>query len=371
MFLPDATVTRLLHTIRQLDRATEEVVLILIGEEEAPDLHELVAAVRQEGIPFFGAVFPAVVHGGRSHRRGAVIQVLPVSKAPVVIRDLDRGKLPDVLPHYQEARAGEAGTVFMCIHAAAARIGEFLDQLYNRLGDRYSYLGAGAGRVHAIGEPCLFSNDGVFENAALVALVDWPSCVASRHGWRRKGGPLVASRTEHNVIYDLNWRRARATYEDVICAGSGDSLNGEALVTVAHRFPLGIGRQGAEDLIRIPVAIADGEGLVCAGEVEEDTVLHLLEGDKALLVEAARQVAEAGFAESRQPQRGLIADCVCRALLLGDEHNDELQAVSDVYAQYGLEAPEGMLTLGEVASTGRGLLEWYTGTVVNSVFYAA
>lgn len=373
MYHSDVTPARLARVIAQMDRSADEVVVVMLGAEGAPDLDVLRAELNAADVPFFGGVFPAVLHDRAAHRHGAVVQTLPMRASSVVVQDLGAPdqQLPDALPTYRGASASRQGTALVLFDGLTSGLRSFLERLFNRLGDGYSYMGAGAGFLDAHDRPCLFSNEGVFKGAALVALVDCPSYVSARHGWRRRSGPLVATRTDRNVIHDLNWRRARPAYEEAVNEGVAGADRVDTFGDMAQRYPFGILRQGAEDVIRAPVAVDENDSLVCSADVDEDTVLYVLEGEKASLIEAARQAARASFKSSVRPCRGLLADCVSRYFFLGDAYGEELAAVAEVYEQHGLPSPEGVLSIGEVASSGRGLLEWYSWTVVSSVFYEA
>ena len=151
----------------------------------------------------------------------------------------------------------------------------------------------------------------------------------------------------------------------------GRPLEPASFFEVSKAFPLGIVSEGAEDVVRDPISVGPAGELVCVGEVPENTVLNLLCGDPASLIDAAREAAHAALCWDGAPVRAaLLVDCISRTLFLEDAFDDELRAVAS-WSDVG-EAPEflGALTLGEISSCGDGLLEFFNKTIVAGAFRA-
>ncbi|MCB9593274.1 MAG: FIST C-terminal domain-containing protein [Sandaracinaceae bacterium] len=334
-------------------------LLVLVAEDDAPDLTALVAALAaQATVPFFGGVFPAVIEGTRQHARGGLVVWLPASGAPRVVSGLDRDTIQ--IP----AMAGRQGgaTALVLVDGLARSLASFLEALYDRLGNTVAYWGGGAGSLRSGPRPCVFTEAGVFQDAAIVALVPAAASLGVRHGWTKLVGPLVATRTSGNEIQELNWERALDVYRAAVAADCGREITEEGFFEVAKGYPFGLQKQGAEDVVRDPIAVGPAGSLRCVGDVPENAVLSILKGVPEQLVAAAGAAAAAARAVGAPSRLSLVADCVSRAIFLEDRFAEELEAMD---AARGDGASQiGMLTLGEISSQGNGYLELFNKTAV-------
>ncbi len=372
MYLPLTDAQAIARAVAALEVRQGDVVFILLGEEEKPDLAALVAALKRVPVTFCGGVFPGLIHGNRQFGRGAVVQVLPALESPHVVTDLDRNwaAFPPTFGDALLEPSGRTPTALVLIDGLTPHIGAFLAALFRRFGDAVHYVGGGAGSVSLRQEPCLFSNEGVFQDAALVTFLDLSCTLGVRHGWERLMGPFVATRTRQNVICDLNWGNAFDVYRAVVEADAGLTLTPENFFDVAKAYPFGISREGVEDIVRDPISVTAEGGLLCVGEVPENAVLYILKGNHAALLASAAQAAADCLPGRRTGIcSGLVVDCVSRALFLQEDHERELAMVGAVFAGQCLDAPEGALTLGEISSCGKGLLEFFNKTIVTGIFY--
>jgi hypothetical protein len=108
---------------------------------------------------------------------------------------------------------------------------------------------------------------------------------------------------------------------------------------------------------------------VCVGEVPVGSFVHILEGQAAQIVAASRTAnarAADALAPSRTPQLRFVVDCISRTLFLGEGFSAELEALDD-----GRIPLIGVLTLGEIANSGRDFLELYNKTVVVGLLAAS
>jgi hypothetical protein len=135
----------------------------------------------------------------------------------------------------------------------------------------------------------------------------------------------------------------------------------EHFFDVAKGFPFGIRKLDSEVIVRDPLFLTPAGELVCVGEVPEGAFVHVLRGDAARLIDAARSardLAQQSFPAAHIPQFRFVIDCISRSLFLGDRFGEELAAIDD-----GLPMV-GALTLGEIANSGRDFLEFYNKTAV-------
>ena len=371
MYIPTSDPNEMVSAINRLDVQPDEVVIILMGEKNKPNLDQLISSLNEQEIEFIGGVFPAVIYGEQNYEEGAVVTSWPVRGKPFLIRDLntDQIELPDFgqIEDYQNEKC----TAMILVDGLTSNIATFLAQMFNRFGDSVSYLGGGAGSLSLQQAPCIFTPAGVFQDAAVVTFVPLEISLGVRHGWQKVVGPLVATKTDKNVIVELDWRNAFEVYQEVIEADSGATLNKEDFFSLAKGYPFGIYKEGSEDIVRDPIAATEAGELICVGEVPENATLNILKGDEAALIRAAGQAADhSQRLAGRRPRHSLVIDCISRVLFLEKAFGKELAMVKEGLTLSGVAtAPQGALTLGEISSDGQGFLEFYNKTIVVGMLY--
>lgn len=360
------------EVIKELDPGADETVMLLIGEEDqSVDLPKLISDLNEAGIDFFGGLFPAVIFGGEMSKRGAVVAKLPLYAKPLVINDLDRESVDLAAVDYFIRCNPVQCTAVVFVDGLAENINGFLSGLYNKLADSVSYIGGGAGSLNFEQKPCLFTNDGLVQNAAVITMLGVGSKLGVYHGWKKLAGPLVATKTVHNTIYELNWQNAFDVYKKIVEADCGALLGRENFFDIAKGYPFGMIKDYAERIVRDPIAVGLQGELICVGAVPENSVIDILKGEPASLIKAAGQAAlESNCAQGDQVVGQLIFDCISRVLYLGDSFHEELAVINDGLKNEGFTgSPIGALTLGEISSYGEGYLEFFNKTVVTGVLY--
>ncbi len=371
MYLPDPTLEAVLAAIQSLQPQSQDVVLVLVGEAASVSVDALVAQLRETPWTFVGVRLPAVIANEQQSATGMVIKTLPTLHAPYVIPHLNEAiALPDFETDLQLTE-DQQPTALVWIDGLSSQISTFLAELYNHLGNAVRYLGGGAGSLSLQQQPCLFTREGCFQDAAVILFTPWASRLGVQHGWQRLQGPLPATRTHHNTLIELNWRNAFEVYRETVEPDSQQRMTPDNFFAIAKGYPFGICKEGQEDVVRDPIMVnADGH-LVCVGEVPENALLYILRGDQDSLVASARQAAAmACRGEVAQFQDCLVVDCISRALFLGDGFGDELAALrSELERHDRAIVVEGCLTLGEISSYGDGFLEFFNKTIVVGAFY--
>lgn len=373
MYLPDASVDALEQAVMDPHPGSDVMSMILLGDAGRPDLETLVERLRRRDVWFFGGFFPGLIHDAAVQDRGAVVIRLPARMKPQVVRGLDRQ--PEAPPDLAAVPAGQgepAATAIVFVDGFAANIALFLAELYDRWGGGVHYLGAGAGSLSLKQQPCVFTQEGVFQDAAVVAVVAAGSSIGVRHGWRRLAGPVVATQTRRNVIAGLNWRNAFAVYRATVEADAGRSMEPQNFYAAAKEYPFGLLKEGQEDVVRDPIAVNAAGELICVGEIPEHAALNVLKGRPEWLIAAAEQAAATAcrLPAGARPLQSLVMDCVSRRLFLGARFGDELGALQRRFQAVAPGLPlTGALTLGEIASYGEGYLEFFNKTVVTGLLY--
>lgn len=358
--------------IVQQTKHENDLALVLVGEENPPDVTALIARLNARNINFMGGIFPGIIHGEQSFREGLVVRSLPALAPPFVVSGLDKDT--PVLPDFGEnilQTAGKKYTALILVDGHTSNIALLLSEIFNRGGDAMHYLGGGAGSLNLRQAPCVFSKHGFAQDTALIAFVQLESHLGVRHGWQKIMGPIVATKTRKNLIVELNWRNAFDVYRDTVERDAGKPITPENFFDVAKGYPFGIFKEGEEDLVRDPIAVNERGELICVGEVPENTVLYILKGDRAALIQAAGQAVEdCHMREGQTPRHTFIVDCISRTLFLEENFPQELELVNRKFR--GLDSnltPFGMLSLGEISSYGEGFVEFFNKTIVIGVLY--
>lgn len=172
----------------------------------------------------------------------------------------------------------------------------------------------------------------------------------SSGGWDPFGLDRVVTRSNKNVLYELDGRPALPIYKEYIGPAAA------ALPASAMLFPIGIRTGGsARRLLRGVLAVdEDEQSITFAGNVPEGAHAHLMYGSNEHLIDGSVEAAE----ETRQaiapltPQLLFVVSCAARQMVLKQRTPEELEAFDEVFAPRPPMA--GFYALGEVAPLERG-----------------
>jgi len=316
-------------------------------------------------VPLFGGVFPEIIHEKEKLSRGFIVAGLS-DRADVQVIP----RLSDIDADYEslidDTRASaDTKTMIVFVDGLARRISALVDSLFNVFGLEFNYVGGGAGSLSFEQKPCLFTNDGLVQDSALLATLEIESGVGVSHGWTEVAGPFHVTESDRNVIQSLDWLPAFDVYRDVVESHGQKSLTVENFFEIAKSYPFGIIKLGTEKIVRDPLMVQGGDSLVCVGEVPQGSYVHILTGDVNSLVSAAGRaltLGEQSFQTTSGRKTTLFIDCISRALFLEDQFSRELDAVHQENTSL-----IGALTLGEIANSRRDYLEFYNKTSVVGV----
>ncbi|HAS39956.1 MAG TPA: histidine kinase [Microscillaceae bacterium] len=348
-----------------LDVVTQDLSktwLLMFGEKDLPALPPVIEALKQHQAKFFGGIFPGIIDQEQKYESGLVLKALPEDTVLLTVPGLENADFEiEVLPEVTQNNSPQSALVLL--DGLTANVATFLRKLYSAYGDTINYMGGGAGSLTLQQQPCVFNQEGIFQDMALVAFIPTKSTLGVKHGWQKIVEPIMATGTDKNVITELNWDNAFDIYKDVVEASSGQSFAQHDFFDLAKGYPFGINKEGVEVIVRDPITVNEKGALVCVGEVPQNTSLAILKGEKQHLIDAAGEAALACQRASKAKDNDyLVFDCISRVLFLEDDFGAELHAVKE-----GLGHPEnlsGALTLGEISSYGEGYIEFFNKTIV-------
>jgi hypothetical protein len=317
-------------------------------------------------LPVMGGVFPELISGQDKLTKGSIIAGLTTAPHVQTIPGLSDESVDfDALIDEKFPKIGSAKTMFVFVDGLATRIASLIDSLFNIFGLELNYVGGGAGSLSFVQKPCIFTNDGLVQDSAQLALAELDSGIGVSHGWQTISGPFTVTEVARNVIKSLDWQPAFDVYRQVVEEASGQTFTGDNFFDIAKGYPFGINKIGAEKIVRDPITATEEGALVCVGEVPEGSVVDSLAGDKDSLINAAKnamQQGKASYESESGGQSALFIDCISRVLFLEDDFEMELAAVHDDNLPL-----IGALTLGEIANSGDDYLEFYNKTAVIAV----
>lgn len=363
MLLVSPKEKEILEAAKTLNAKEGESILILVGENTSIDIKHLTNLFNQNNIKFCGSIFPSVLQGSQKYEDAVILNKYALVCPPVLVEHLDTDtfEMPDLknIP-----LTGDKKHIAMVwVDGLTANIAQFLGKLYKQLGNEVNYIGGGGGSLSLKPSPCLFTNDGFYQDAALVMVVEMEAGLGVLHGWEKIDTPIVTTKTSRNLVEELNWENAFEVYKNVIFEDSGLVITQENFFEIAKSYPFGIFKEGQESLARVAVNITPDGTLTCLGEVPENAVVYILKAKKEALVACA---VKAGLeskhnSNNRNLKSVFVVDCISRVLFLEEAVTAELSGISDAFEDI---VPEGVLSLGEISSAGNGVLEFFNKTVV-------
>ena len=317
-----------------------------------------------QDLPIFGGIFPELIYGREKCSKGSIVAgfyqdinvaVIPNLSAESALYDsfIEANFSADNLPE----------TMFLLVDGLSKRISALVEALFNSFGVELNYLGGGAGSLSFIQKPCLFTNHGLIEDSALLVGTGIVSGIGIRHGWSEVVDAFTVTESTKNEIISLDWKPAYKVYKEAVETHSGQKFRDDNFFELAKRYPFGIHKIGVENVVRDPMKRGLNNSLICVGEVLENMIVDILSGNHQSLITAAvqaREEAEQSFQDKEGAIKTIfIAESVSRVLFLEEDFQEELDAVS-----HGGVKTIGIITLGELANTGRDYLEFYNKAVV-------
>ncbi len=314
-------------------------------------------------VPIFGGVFPELIHGRKKLTRGTIVAGLSTHPNVQIVSHLSDPSIDyDKIISRKFPESSKNQTMFVLVDGFSQRISALIDSLFNFFGLEVNYIGGGTGSLSFKQKPCLFTNDGLVQDSAILAMVDKASGIGVSHGWYSVCGPFKVTEVDRNVILTLDWQPAFSIYRRVIEKVARRKFTDTNFFELAKCYPFGIKRLGGEMIVRDPIMVKENGSLVCVGEVPTDSYVDILTGDVSSLVNAARKaltLSLQAYHGSATQKVIFFIDCISRVLFLDKEFEKEIQAV------YQEDIPLiGALTLGEIANSGKDYLEFYNKTAV-------
>ena len=310
-------------------------------------------------LTIFGGIYPMLTLQNTLLKQGALIigfnETFDVTVFSQLHQLSNEDKLEDVITTTLEQKNNYCGhdNFLMFYDSLLNNIENFIDCLFESLDHGINIAGGGAGSLNLIQHPCIFTNQGLHSNAALLVTLPSKLSTGVGHGWRIFQGPFLVSDAHGQTVQSLNYQPAREVYRQAIENYSEHTFNSDNFFDIAKNFPLGIEDINDNLIVREPISV-DNNHLQCVGNIPINSMVYLLESDTKTLISSAEQAAITAFPNASEiTSTSMIFDCISRVLYMEDKFEQEL----DVIAKH-CPTPIlfGVLSLGEIANSASGAI---------------
>lgn len=328
---------------------TQGTYLLLIGEKTliTPDL-------LPSNVTIYGAIFPRIVFGNSSFDEGILIAHLCEETTVTLIETMsDLSHL-----HINEKTC----SVLALIDGLSEHIEVFLEDFFALIPERSKIIGGGAGKLTLMQEPILFDNHTFYKNSALILQHSNKMGLGVKHGWEPVVMPLMATQCSSHKLERINFQAAYPFYKSAVEADTHLRFDGSNFFDIAKNYPIGIMRYNKDFIVRDPI-YTDGESLTLVGSIDSNSVIAILKGKDAKLIQAAHEAASISASQREEECSSVfLIDCISRYLFLEERFKEELEAISSAYTP--TTVLWGVLSLGEIANANEEGIEFYNKTCV-------
>ena len=195
--------------------------LLMIAENSEVDIPELIRQANDKGIRIAGGIFPGLLSGKEHLEKGIILKILNGDSHVAVCTSLKEQDIKRQLPHL----GASTTSAIVLVDGLTNNIPLFLESIYTKYWNRLNYIGGGCGSLSLQSKPCIFSNEGFFQDAGLVIMVNDHCQTGVKHGWKKIAGPYIVNNSRGNIVNEINWRPAFDVYKEVIESYSGATLD--------------------------------------------------------------------------------------------------------------------------------------------------
>lgn len=187
----------------------------------------------------------------------------------------------------------------------------------------------------------------------------------SQGGWDGFGPERLITKSESNVLFELNGKPALDVYKEYL-GNLASGLPGAAL-----HFPLSLRLGASPDdfVIRTVLSVDENKkSLTFAGDMPEGGKVQLMRASFDELIEGAGEAARLGASKSNTTgdTLSIAVSCVGRRLVFGQRTEEEVESLLE-------ELPEkthlvGFYSYGEISPLGKGLCQLHNQTMTVTTF---
>lgn len=252
----------------------------------------------------------------------------------------------------KQLKADSLRTVLVISDGLNVNGSELLKGFQSVLGE-IPIVGGLAGDGGAFVKTLQLYNETVSDNLVIAVGLYGPALITASGalgGWKPYGPPRTVTKSEKNVVFEMDGKPALPLYRMYIGEAFSKGLPGTGL-----KFPLAVIEEGKRDVekIRTLLAIdAKNNSLTFAGNVEEGETVRLCQTNHDRLVDGAGAAANLvmdGLSANKTNQTGLAicVSCVGRKGVMAELVGDEIKLVQQILGPQ--TSLTGFYSYGELA----------------------
>ncbi|MBX2802899.1 MAG: FIST C-terminal domain-containing protein [Myxococcales bacterium] len=342
------------------DLDSERTLVLCFGSSsflaESDALHELRGAYPRSVV--LGCSSAGEILGDRLQDDSLVVAVARFERTPLrrgwVEMGESQGSLDAGRALAQQLSEPDLHAVFVVSEGLSVNGTELVRGMTEVLGDSVVLTGGLAGDGPRFEQTWVIGQDGPRPNGvAAVGLYGDAVRVGhgSKGGWDIFGPERTVTRSEGNVLYELDGQPALQLYKTYL------GERAEGLPATALLFPLAIRTQDSDtQLVRTVLSVDEqAMSMTFAGDVPQGCRAQLMRANFDRLVDgahAAASLAEPVGADPTDPVLAVAISCVGRRLVLGQRTEDEIEATLEVLPQGTQQV--GFYSYGEICPAGVG-----------------
>lgn len=164
-------------------------------------------------------------------------------------------------------------------------------------------------------------------------------------GWDSFGPDRIVTRSEGNILYELDGQSALELYKRYL-DDLAKELPGSALL-----FPLSIrSAEGDIPIVRTILSIdEEKESMIFAGDIPQGSIARLMKANFDRLIDGASRAADDSYTQNSfsGPELAILISCVGRKVVLEQRTEEEVEAVRDVLGDQTVLT--GFYSYGEIS----------------------
>ena len=231
----------------------------------------------------------------------------------------------------QQLQTGDPGTIFILSDGTYVNGSELVAGLNEGNKNNIPVTGGLAGDATRFRQTMVGLN-GKPEEGNIVAIGFYGSRLRLGHGsfggWDEFGHERAITRSNKNILYELDGRNALDLYKEYL-GPYVDELPGSALL-----FPLSLHiNDSGQNLVRTILSIDEKEkSMTFAGNLPEGSKVRLMKANFDKLIDGSAIAAKHTFEPlQKQPGLAILISCVGRRMILQHRADEEVQAAKDIF----------------------------------------
>jgi hypothetical protein len=190
----------------------------------------------------------------------------------------------------------------------------------------------------------LFNNDGFFQDAFHLCIIEEESKTNIAFGWEVLDGPFKVTNMKNNTVFELDYKNPYELYQNAIEAAENTVIIQDNHNVSVMSHPLALMENGQIKNIILPDDISkDGHIKFLRVDLRQGEDIYILRGNHDSLIQGVKDAMSSAMTLNAEIT---VFSCFTREFLLDDKFSDEIEYIDQ---KYKLSA-EGTLSFGEFSN---------------------